>query len=58
MRGLARLVDPERDAIDVYRRATGHFSTPMQFAPGDVFSTPLLPGLELPVNSILADRRV
>lgn len=50
------VVDPERDVIEVYRSARGEFSKAVQYAPGQVFSTPLLPGLELPVNSILSDR--
>jgi len=52
------LVDPAHDSIDVYRRTTGAFSKAVRYAPGQVFSTPLLPDLELTVNSILGDRQV
>jgi Uma2 family endonuclease len=50
------MVDPTHDSIDVYRRTTGEFSKAVQYVPGQVFSTPLLPGLELKVGSILGDR--
>ena len=47
-------VDPERDAVRVYRRVGERFGRPIELRTdaGDVLSTPLLPGLELPLTEI------
>jgi Uma2 family endonuclease len=48
------LVDPLRDVIHVYRRdETQRFAPPMRYARGDVLTTRLLPGLQLPVDNVL-----
>jgi Uma2 family endonuclease len=46
------LVDPERDVVEVYRRAAETFALPIQYGSTEVVTTPLLPGLELPVDRI------
>jgi len=48
------LVDPERDVIRVYRSSGGSFQGPVQYARTDVLTSPLMPGLELPLDRILA----
>ena len=49
------LVDPEDDVIVVvYRRVGGEFAEPRRFGRGETLITPLLPGLELPLDRILA----
>ena len=48
------LVDPERDVVEVYRRGAGGFQPPLRYARPDVVTTPLLPGLHLPLDKILA----
>jgi Uma2 family endonuclease len=48
------LVDPLRDVIHVHRRdGTQRFEPPMRHARGDVLTTRLLPGLQLPVDTVL-----
>lgn len=47
------LVDPLRDVILVYRRETSRFAAPTQFERGNVVTTGLLPGLQLPVDKVL-----
>ena len=48
------LVDPLRDVIHVYcRDETQRFAPPMHYARGDVLTTRLLPGLQLPVDNVL-----
>ena len=52
------IADPEIDAVRVYRRsADGRFARPMELSreAGDVLSTPLLPGLLLPLARIFRD---
>ncbi len=51
------LVDPELDAIDVYRSVDGRYQRTSQLTAeqGDVLTTPLLPGLELPLVKIFED---
>jgi Uma2 family endonuclease len=49
------VVDPELDVIRVYGRETEkHFGRPRELSAeaGDVLTTPLLPGLELPLSRI------
>jgi len=47
------LVDPARDVIEVYQRSDERFQGPVQYGKSDVLTTPLMPGLELPVDRIL-----
>ena len=48
------VVDPELDSIRVYRRVGDRFviATELSLAAADVLTTPLLPGLELPLTRI------
>ena len=48
------VVDPALDVIRVYRRGAEGFSRPTEFSreAGDVVTTPLLPGLEMPLARI------
>jgi Uma2 family endonuclease len=46
------LVNPERDAIDVFRRVDGTFQKPVPYTRDQILTSELLPGLELPVNRI------
>jgi Uma2 family endonuclease len=50
-------VDPEIDVIRVYRRKDGGFTpaSELSLEAGDVLSTALLPGLELPLGRIFRD---
>ena len=48
------IVDPERDVVEVHRRAGGSFEPPIGFTRPDVLSTPLLPDLKLPLDRVLA----
>jgi Uma2 family endonuclease len=52
-------VDPERNAVRVHRRAVPGattFNSPIELSsePGDVLTTPLLPGLDIPLTRIFA----
>ena len=47
------LIDPASETIAVYRRDTSGFGPPIRFGRVDVLTTPLLPGLEVPVDRIL-----
>lgn len=51
------VVDPEVDAVRAYRRTGRGFSRPVELSreAGDVLTTPLLPGLELPLSRVFAD---
>jgi len=48
------VVDPDLDAIRVYRRSTEGFDRPFELSAeaGDVLSTPLLAGLEIPLARV------
>jgi Uma2 family endonuclease len=48
------VVDPELDLIKVYRLAEGRYIrvSELTLAAGDVLTTPVLPGLELPLSAI------
>jgi Uma2 family endonuclease len=50
------LVDPEVDAIRIYRREGEQFGPPVELSreAADVLTTPLLPGLDLPLARIFA----
>lgn len=51
------VIDPELDAIKVYRRIDGRYvrAAELLLENGDVLSTPLLPGLEMPLSRIFQD---
>ena len=51
------IVDPDADAVRVYRRGGGRFERPLELSRegGDVLTTPLLPGLELRLADIFRD---
>ena len=51
------IVDPETEVVRVYRRAKKGFGrvTELSRKAGDVLTTPLLPGLELPLSRIFRD---
>jgi Uma2 family endonuclease len=47
------LIDPERDAIDVFRRVDATFQKPVEYARDQILTTGLLAGIALPVSRIL-----
>ena len=51
------VVDPDIDVIRVYRRSAEGFARPVELSAetGDVLTTPLLPGLEIPLARVFAD---
>ncbi len=51
------IVDPDADVVRVYRRSGDRFSQAIELSreAGDVLTTPLLPGLDLPLARIFAD---
>ena len=51
------IVDPMIDAIRVYRRESDRFGLPLELSreAGDVLTTPLLPGLALPLARVFRD---
>jgi Uma2 family endonuclease len=51
------VVDPEAEVVRVYRREAGRFrrATELSNDAGDVLTTPLLPGLELPLSQIFRE---
>jgi Uma2 family endonuclease len=51
------LVDPRADLIRIYRNEGGRFASPVELtrAAGDGLTTPLLPGLELPLARIFRE---
>ena len=50
------LVDPENDSVTVHRRAGGGSGPSIRFEKGDIVTTPLLPGLEIPLDRALTAR--
>ncbi len=48
------IVDPELDTVKVFRKRDGRFERAAELSQeaGDTLSTPLLPGLELPLTRI------
>jgi len=52
------VVDPEIDVVRIYRRTADHFGRPTELSleAGDVLTSPLLAGLELPLARIFRDR--
>ena len=51
------VVDPEIDAIRLYTRANDRFGRPLELSreSGDVLTTPLLPGLDVPLARVFRD---
>ena len=51
------IIDPDIDVVRVYRREGDAFGRPIELSreAGDVLTTPLLPGLELPLARILRE---
>ena len=51
------VVDPEIDVIRVYRRDGARFARPMELSreAGDVLTSPLFPGLEIPLAHVFGD---
>jgi Uma2 family endonuclease len=51
------IVDPETDVIRIYRRTTERFDRAIELSceASDVLTTPLLPGLALPLTRLLRD---
>jgi Uma2 family endonuclease len=51
------IVDPELDSIDVYRLTNGRYERTAQLTleDGDVLTTPMLPGLSLPLSIVFED---
>ena len=51
------VVDPDIDVVRVYRIENGRYTRAQELSldHGDVLSTPLLPGLELPLSEIFAE---
>ena len=51
------VVDPEIDVVRIYRRTGDRFDRPSELSleAGDVLTSPLLPGLELPLTRIFRD---
>ena len=51
------VVDPELDVIKVYRRSTAGYArvADLSCENGDVLSTPLIPGLEMPLSRIFKE---
>ena len=48
------LVDPEHDIVTIYRRGAEGFEPPVGYEKNSVVTTPLMPGLELPLDRVLA----
>jgi Uma2 family endonuclease len=48
------LVDPKRDVVEVYRRSAGKCQQPSCYGRAEVLTTPILPGLELSLDRVLA----
>jgi Uma2 family endonuclease len=51
------IVDPDVDVVRVYRPGEGGYTRPVELSleAGDTLTTPLLPGLELPLGQIFKD---
>ena len=47
------LVDPEREVVEIYRRGAKGFQPSVRCARPEIVTTPLLPGLEIPLDKIL-----
>jgi len=51
------IVDPEAEVVRVYRLDNGRYEQPLEFVrgAGDTLTTPLIPGLELPLAAIFRE---
>jgi Uma2 family endonuclease len=51
------VIDPELDIVRIYRRGDGRFGKPHELSleAGDVLTTPLLPGCELPLAQVFKE---
>ena len=51
------VVDPDIEVVRVYRRSDQGFARPIEMSAeaGDVLTTPLLPGLEIPLARLFED---
>ena len=51
------IIDPEKDAVRIFRNADGQFKPPIDLSreAGDVLSTPLLPGFSLALARLFRD---
>jgi Uma2 family endonuclease len=51
------VVDPDLDVVRVYRRNGGPFARPIELSleAGDVLTSPLFPGMEMPLGEIFRD---
>jgi Uma2 family endonuclease len=51
------IVDPDVDVVRVYRPGDGGYTRPVELSleAGDTLTTPLLPGLELPLGQIFKE---
>src|SRR4029077_11965372 len=50
------LVDPDEDAVTIYRRGAEGFGLPDRIEKHGIVTTPLLPGFELPLDRVLPGR--
>jgi Uma2 family endonuclease len=48
------LIDPDQDAVVVHRRGASGFDQVVRLSGSDLLTTPLLPGLELPLDRVFA----
>ena len=48
------IVDPDANVVDVYRREGSQFGDAVRHQRSDQLATPLLPGLALPLDKVLA----
>lgn len=48
------LVDPKRNVVEVYGRGPEEFQNPIRYGRVDILTTPILPGLELSLDRVLA----
>ena len=47
------LIDPEGEVVEICRRGAGGFQSSVRYQRPDIVTTPLLPGLEIPLDKIL-----
>lgn len=48
------VVDPDNDFVDVYRRMADKFGPLIRHSRDEILTTPLLPGLEIPLDEVFA----
>ena len=46
------IVDPERNTVQIFMLADGHYSNTLEFGLGDLIETPILPGLSIPISEV------